>query len=583
MKRILFENSKKFNKSKNIYFADWCLKDPKKISEKNILNLNKNIISSYHWNKEKKLERDYEYLKKVQKKILKILVKRLNNYHNTNFKEKYWKIIILPWLINILNMTFDKWEMVKEVDVKKHRAELYDYSDTDLIFEDYKDIGWFSKSTNLWIITKIFEFRSNLKFNKKIKLRKEKTEYVQFNLNAPSILKKKILIFLFRLFSFFFKNKIIIFNIGYKKIKNFIFHLQIRQFPFYWLIGDYKKNKVNLQKRKFFFKMKNLKKLKNFEEFFLKNLYLFIPKSYLEDYSSIKKSISESYWPKNCKKILTAYDYKINEQFKIWTAEMTNKGTKYIILQHGGGYGLEKFSIEEDMQKEMADVFLTWGWREKQKSVKNFYSILLNNEKIHVKKKNNKKVLIPLHHHGKYSFSVSSMSKTNSDRLKKINDMVSFTNSLKKNIQENTTIRYLKKLDKLFLLKFNKSYFQKNLNFDSGNKDFLEQLKKSKLVIHDLNSTTFLQSMFYNIPTILLIRKDIETMRTKYKSIIRDLERNNIVFYDPFKASKFVNNNYNEIYKWWNRKKVQNLRQKFCDIFAKEKSNLMNELKLFVR
>ena len=94
MKKILFENSKKFNKSKNIYFADWCLKDPKKISEKNILNLNKNIISSYHWNKEKKLERDYKYLKKVQKKILKILVKRLNNYHNTNFKEKYWKIIM---------------------------------------------------------------------------------------------------------------------------------------------------------------------------------------------------------------------------------------------------------------------------------------------------------------------------------------------------------------------------------------------------------------------------------------------------------------------------------------------------------
>ena len=50
-------------------------------------------------------------------------------------------------------MTFDKWEMVNQIN-KKFKIDLYEYADKDLIFEDYKDIGWFSKSTNLWIITK---------------------------------------------------------------------------------------------------------------------------------------------------------------------------------------------------------------------------------------------------------------------------------------------------------------------------------------------------------------------------------------------------------------------------------------------
>ena len=491
MKSILFENSKNFKKNKHIYFGDWCLDDPKKLDKNSFSKFKKKVVNEYHWNSDRKLEKDYKFLKKIQKKIFKILVKNLNEYHNTNYSEKYWKIIILPWLINILNMTFDKWEMVNQINKKKFKIDLYEYADKDLIFEDYKDIGWFSKSTNLWIITKILEFNSKKIINKKIKIKKQKTEYVQFALNIPNKIKKRLFILAFKFFSFFFKSKIIIFNIGFKKKHNIILNLKLKQFPFFWLIEDYKKNIIDIKKRELFFKKKTNKSKYSFENFFLQNVHLFIPKSYLEDYKSIKESIAKSYWPKSCKKILTAYDYKINEQFKVWTAEMTEQGAKYIILQHGGGFGLEKFSIEEDMQKEMSDTFLTWGWSDMKKSVKKFYSLLLSNQAINQKIGNKDKILIPFHYHGKYSFSISSMPKTNIDRLNKINDIVLFTNSIKKKIQKKIIIRYLEKLNRLFLLNFNKNYFNGNISFDKGEKNFFEQLEKSKIVIHDLNSTTF--------------------------------------------------------------------------------------------
>ena len=104
MKTIFFENSKKFKKDKHIYFADWCLEDPKTLNNKSIFNISKNIISNHHRNRQKKLDKDYKFLKKTQKKIFKFLVNNLNKYHNTNYSENYWKIIILPWLINILNI-----------------------------------------------------------------------------------------------------------------------------------------------------------------------------------------------------------------------------------------------------------------------------------------------------------------------------------------------------------------------------------------------------------------------------------------------------------------------------------------------
>ena len=92
MKSILFENSKNFKKNKHIYFGDWCLDDPKKLDKNSFSKFKKKVVNEYHWNSDRKLEKDYKFLKKIQKKIFKILVKNLNEYHNTNYSEKYWKI-----------------------------------------------------------------------------------------------------------------------------------------------------------------------------------------------------------------------------------------------------------------------------------------------------------------------------------------------------------------------------------------------------------------------------------------------------------------------------------------------------------
>ena len=65
-------------------------------------------------------------------------------------------------------------------------------------------------------------------------------------------------------------------------------------------------------------------------------------------------------------------EFKVNEQFKIWTAEKVVGKAKYIILQHGGGFGLNEFETEEDIQTEISDLFLTWGWDGKKKNVNPF-------------------------------------------------------------------------------------------------------------------------------------------------------------------------------------------------------------------
>ena len=48
--------------------------------------------------------------------ILEILTISLNNYHEVNYDKKYWKILISPWLINFLQIFFDKWINFKNIN-----------------------------------------------------------------------------------------------------------------------------------------------------------------------------------------------------------------------------------------------------------------------------------------------------------------------------------------------------------------------------------------------------------------------------------------------------------------------------------
>ena len=59
----------------------------------------------------------------------------------------------------------------------------------------------------------------------------------------------------------------------------------------------------------------------NLTNFIKKNIIYFIPKNYLENFNSINKAISKSYWPKKSKLILTSSSYWFNDFFKIWCAE----------------------------------------------------------------------------------------------------------------------------------------------------------------------------------------------------------------------------------------------------------------------
>ena len=366
-------------------------------------------------------------------------------------------------------------------------------------------------------------------------------------------------------------------GMGLSKFETLYLNLRLSQFPFFWIDPVYKNEKVNIEKRKKYFYKKSNKR--DFENFIKQMLYLTIPKDYLENYNNIRSAIDKSYWPKKNKIILTSYSYRFNEIFKIWAAGMVEKGSKYLILQHGGSMGLAAFNQGEDMQIDLSHKFLSWGWQNKIKKIIPFNAFALSMRKKKVSNISEKKIFICITLPNKFSLGFESFARTNLDRLRKINAIKILIDNLNDNLSDKIVLRYVKRTEKRLLYKFQEKIFNKRIEYDHGDLPFDKIIFKGRLFIHDSNSTGFLETMFYNLPTVLILDKKCDIFRKTNEKLIKLLERKKIIHYDADLAAKFINTNFNNIEKWWFSKDIQLIRKKFCFKFVKQTNNPVSELK----
>ena len=136
--------------------------------------------------------------------------------------------------------------------------------------------------------------------------------------------------------------------------------------------------------------------------------------------------------------------------------------------------------------------------------------------------------MICIHFNSKYSYRISSVPKTNFDRLNRLLQIKDLILNLDRKL--SITLRYQKYLEKSFELKFNRNFFPKHINYDISENHIKKIIHKYCLVIHDADSTTFLESMFLNIPSILLLDRKIDKFRPKASKFYKELEKKTLFF-----------------------------------------------------
>tara|TARA_Y100000590_G_scaffold409252_1_gene501280 strand:- start:4972 stop:6699 length:1728 start_codon:yes stop_codon:yes gene_type:complete len=558
-KNLYVDYSQVKEKNFKIILDNFLIKNNQK---KLIVNINE-CLPNYFWDNENIKKKDFKIIKKIIHKIFLDLVKKLEKYHNKKFNQKYWKIILYPWLDAVIPKLYHIWRITLNIE-KKYTANIYKYKNEQFISDNFYEMKYYENlDFNRWIVSKTIAYQNRIKYKEKkltFHKKKEKKFFPIFHY---------FLIFLFKFFSKIFKTKIMVNRIQLNKLDYIFLNLRLGQFPFFWLNKPLNKiEKINIEKRRLIFLEKNKKK--NFINF-VKTILLYItPKNYLENFDNINENVKKSYWPKKTKLIMTAVSYWFDDFFKIWAANQTLNDSKYVIFQHGGRMGTEKIISNEDAQIKIADKFITWGWKDKkEKKIIPFYSMLISN----LKKKNDytkaKDIYFCQNIYPNYFSHLDGNPITFKDKIyftKKANEVF---NNLDSSLKKEYVIRYLNSESQGNIC--HSSLINNKIRQDKGDESLDKVLEKARIFVHDQDRTTFLETLSSNIPTLLVLKKDYcKKRRKESRKYYKDLEKAKIIHTNSISLSNFINKNYSSIDKWWSSEKTQKARSNFCRYYAKK-------------
>lgn len=373
------------------------------------------------------------------------------------------------------------------------------------------------------------------------------------------------------------------FNFNSKKDKYFFIDTYLNKLLLF-------KTQINLkQKPKFFFSEESDQKIKidlinrkrkiyinntKFDQILDFMIWRHMPVSYLENYNKILQNINTvKNWPSRPKIIFTANSHISDDEFKVWCAEKVNNNSKLIIGQHGGNLTTSLFSSLHEHELKIANKYLTWG----KKNFNNKKIIPFFNFKTYKYKNINsskKYCLLILNSFPRYSYFMSSRI-TSSQFLGYLDDQVTFINNLEGKIKNKMIVR-LNKSDEDYEWNSSEriSHLTNLVTFDCGKQNIFKLFKKSRICISTTNDTSYLETMYLKLPTLVFFNKKFEQLN---KAVLKDflkLKENNILFDDPLKLARHLNFIWDNIDEWWYSKKIQKVVNQFCSNYSNKTNKI---------
>ena len=93
-----------------LFLGEWCLR----YSRKDRWQRMDAEVLPYHWDDRGRYYSDFLYLRDLHERLLRDLAVQLNQIHGVDRSQRYWRIVIAPWLGNFVAALFDRWTSVQQ-------------------------------------------------------------------------------------------------------------------------------------------------------------------------------------------------------------------------------------------------------------------------------------------------------------------------------------------------------------------------------------------------------------------------------------------------------------------------------------
>ena len=546
----------KFDRKKDILSGPWCVQGKEHLYPD--LNSIQFIDDPMHSLEERRsaetLTRNFAEL------YLKILAEKLNSKLGINHIENFWRIMLMPWLLTIVQITWLKQKLINDfIKANKNEEISVELIDNSIKwnFEDNFDFmlnGVQNVEFSHWLFSRLIENKIPKNWRKKYRIGVEEKKYSTKEIAAPSI--KAIL-----------ADKLIFF------------------FPLLGVSG------INIFEAIFF---QVINKLKIFRKKTVNNKINHEKKEDTIDWDLDWDSLIENIIPKNFLSIkekgkkpyrfnkivygtaaISYYDFK--KRLKL--ALSVERGAKLIGIQHGGAYGtFAVHSLVSAVEYANSYKFLSWGW-----------------EKTSYQKEKIIPVSFPYLSKIKYNCTTEDIIFVNGifgvlpvriNSFKQPNQVIK---------ERNNNLSFIKNLDKSLLSNF---YYRPSFSQKTGGPpsildgklinnifpsvklikgDLHARTMKCKLLILNQPGTTFNIAMSANIPTISFWNPEFYEIDECAKPYFEALYDVGIIFDSPHEAAIKANNVWGNIDDWWQSKNLQNARREWAWNYARSNKNWRRE------
>jgi len=563
-----------------VFLGEWC----RLYSQKNIWSKLDHRVLPYHWDDRKRLYEDSLYLQSVYEKYLEQLTTRLNILHGKTYSGRYWRILIGPWLTYFIPVFYDAYRSIKVAEESGMITNTW-LSDTSpgryLPNDAEATLSWVlsDESYHHYLYSWVIKSRGKIPFEV------NQTHYSQSALQAKKtdLAINRVKRAIKNCFGWYAKflpesvNKIFFAN-NYFSFVNYIkLQLSLGQIPTPFCLNITSCSiPMNTKLRE---GLNQLPEGDDFQVLLSKIVPEQIPTVYLEGYLDMHER-SLAAFPRRSKVILSGVEIYLNEGFKFWAADQADRSSELLGAQHGGGYGSSLITWLEDHEKKIFDRFFSWGWSEKiNPAIAPLSSPQLSRQNKKIKPDPGGGILwIEISLAPRYLYVMYS-GCLGPQVLEYIKDQERFAEAVSVEVFGLLILRLYPR-DSGWDVKKRWADNYPSLNIYQGSKPLARQLNECRLCVQTYNSTTLLETLAANFPTIIFLNPNHWELRKSVQPFFSELRRVGLLHDTPESAASKVNEIYEDPMSWWMSDKVQEVKNEFCHRFARTSEAWLQEWKI---
>jgi len=520
------------------------------------------------------------YLEGCYERMLDRISQYLNTVHQVSHGQRYWRIIVGPWLFNYLGVVYDRYTLLTDAFDKYPRLQTYTLDPqcfrSPKNMEEYSNLVCYD-SYNLQLFSQLLQWmevtsptrvleRDKLAPSVPVVPLKSKWRYAvksaaRFGLNFGEVGLSRILKRAARVY---------LCNMNLPRKQTWAIARRTRmgaiplptknEWPFVTPEPDFNDRRNDLAQ---------LEASDDFEGALVQTLPQNFPSLYLEGFH-LAQAETVKKWPRTPPVLVSLTGWYSNEPFKFLAAGESEKGSRLVAVQHGGLYGTSRLWPNELHELRVSDSYMVWGWAEENgRSQRNLPSPKLSSlSKVQRTEPRGEKegpILMVTTAHPRFLLRFQAMPvggqwsdyfewryrflKAAPDQVRQ----VMLLRSGEKDYGWDNRTRTLHDFPEV--------------RWDDG-VSYHRSLKSCRIAVSDYPATTFVEAMVANIPTVLFWDPQRWEMRDEAEPYFEDLRQAGVLWDSPEAAATHTASIFADPWEWWRSQRVQKACGRFLDRYA---------------